>query len=175
MKSDTFSAGSTINTAYYGNSMCTGATNGSFVSTTGVCYLNRSGTYRFMRRSVSAPKTSFPVSSPVSAPTTSGRLTGYFFLAKYLDSACATVGYTAGYPLNACLLYFSDGKVSHAVLTATSTAYVFQQFSDSTCTIAMGTAVPTPYTVAKCSSANEIFFVQSSMSPPISKTTATTR
>ena len=175
MKPYTFYAGSTISTVYFGNSMCTGATNGSFTSTSGLCSSTGSGTYRVKRTAVSAPKTSFPVSSPVSAPTTGGELTGYFFLARYLDSTCATIDYTVAYPLNTCFLYASGSQETHAVLTATSTAYVFQRFSDSACTAAEGTAEPMLYTAAKCSSANEILFVQSSLSPPISKATVTLR
>jgi hypothetical protein len=104
-----------------------------------------------------------------------GELTGYGFIATYLDSTCATIGYAISYPLNTCLFYITAGQEAYAVLTATSTAYVFERFSDSACTTAVGTAVPTPYTAAECSSAKEKFFVQSSISPPISKATATLR
>jgi hypothetical protein len=155
--------------------MCTGPSTNNDVSTSGVCNIEVSGSYRFKRTAVSAPTVSSPVSSPVSAPTTRGELTGYIFLTTYLDSTCATIGYAITYPLNTCLFYITAGQEAYAVLTATSTAYVFERFSDSACTTAVGTAVSTPYTAAECSSAKEKFFVQSSISPPISKATATLR
>jgi hypothetical protein len=104
-----------------------------------------------------------------------GELTGYGFFAKYLDSSCATIGYATTYPLNTCLFYFAAGQANYEKVTATSTAYIFEQFSDSACTIAVGTAVPTTYTAAECSSDNEKLFVLSSISPPISKATVTLR
>lgn len=110
-----------------------------------------------------------------SASTTAlqaGELTGYGFFARYLDSSCATIGYAFAYPLNTCL---SDGQASFQKLTATSTAYLYELFSDSACTTAKETAEPTPYIAAECSSTNRKFFVQSSPSPPISKATVTLR
>jgi hypothetical protein len=104
-----------------------------------------------------------------------GELTGYGFFAEYLDSTCATIINTVAYPLNTCVFQVSDDQAPYIKLTATSTAYLYEQFSDSACTTAEGTAVPTPYTAAECSSTNEKFFVQSSMSPPISRATATLR
>jgi hypothetical protein len=173
---DTFSAGSSITVSSFSNSMCTGPGTNNNVAKSGVCLIEASGSYRFKRTAVSAPTTvSFPVSSPVSAPTTRGELTGYIFLTTYLDSTCASTGYALAYPLNTCLFYITLGQEAYAVLTATSTAYVFERFSDSACTIAVGTAVPTTYTAAECSSANEKLSVQSSISPPISKATATYR
>jgi hypothetical protein len=113
-----------------------------------------------------------------SASTTAlqaGELTGYGFFARYLDSTCTTIGYAVAYPLNTCIFYPFDGQAFFEKLTATSTAYLFELFTDSACTIAEETAVSTPYTAAECSSTNGKFFVQSSISPPISRATVTLR
>jgi hypothetical protein len=120
---------------------------------------------------VSSPTT---VISPVSSPTTSGALTGYGFYAGYLESSCSTFLFAAIYPLNTCLTFRSDNTVIDVKVTATSSAYFIQQYSDSTCTVTVGTAASMRYTT-ECSSTKEKFFVQSSMQPPVSEATVTIR
>jgi hypothetical protein len=112
--------------------------------------------------------------SPVSSPTTSGALTGYGFYAEYLESSCSTFLNGAIYPLNTCLTFNSDNTAIDVKVTATSSAYFIQQYSDSTCTVTVGTAEPTRYTT-ECSSTKEKFFVQSSMQPPVSEAIFTIR
>jgi hypothetical protein len=120
---------------------------------------------------VKSPTTSI---SPVSAPTTSGALTGYGFYAGYLESSCSTILFATIYPLNTCLTFLSDNTVIDVKVTATSSAYFIQQYSDSTCTVTVGTAESTRYTT-ECSSTKEKFFVQSSMQPPVSEAIFTIR
>jgi hypothetical protein len=192
MKPDTFSAGSTINTAYYSTDDCTCATINTYVSTSGDCYTNSLGARTKITAPtaigsgpVSAPTTvispvSSPVSSPVGTPTTStpttiGALSGFGFKAGYTDSTCTILAYAEVYPLNTCIFYVSEDDVaSYAKITATSDKFVLQKYSDSACATAVGTAVPTPYTTA-CSSTKTKFFVQSTNQVPTTKTTATKR
>jgi hypothetical protein len=183
-----FYAGSTTTLSVYKDAQCTGTPN-DVSNTIGKCEVSseNNGRYKFTSSAttggspVSAPTTAIsPVSSPttvtspVSSPTTSGALTGYGFKAFYLESSCSTFISGAVVPLNTCIAYLSGDILIDVKVTATSSTYLFQQYSDSTCTAAVGTASPTPYT-AECSSTKQKFFIQSSMLPPVSKDTVTLR
>jgi hypothetical protein len=176
MKPHPINAGSTITLTSYDNSQCTG-TSTDLSQTSGKCYEGSNYRYKFTFSAatggspVSAPTT---VISPVSAPTTSGALTGYGFYAGYLESSCSTILFATIYPLNTCLTFLSDNTVIDVKVTATSSAYFIQQYSDSTCTVTVGTAESTRYTT-ECSSTKEKFFVQSSMQPPVSEAIFTIR
>lgn len=159
----------------------------SVESTSGVCYANNAG-FRFKYTAatatssspVSAPTTAiYPVSSPVgtpsrSAPTTVGASSGFFFMVGYTDSTCTAVGYAEVYPLNICCFYVFEKVQSYAKFTATSDQYVIQQYSDSACMTAVGTAQTTSYTTS-CSYKNTKFFVQSTNEVPTTKATVISR
>jgi hypothetical protein len=193
-----FYAGSTTTLSVYKDAQCTG-TPSDVSNTIGKCEVSSASNDRYKFTSsattggspVSAPTTAIspvsspttvisPVSSPttvispVSSPTTSGALTGYGFKAFYLESSCSTFISGAVVPLNTCIAYVNGDILIDVKVTATSSTYLFQQYSDSTCTAAVGTASPKPYT-AECSSTKQKFFIQSSMLPPVSKDTVTVR
>jgi hypothetical protein len=187
MKPYAFYAGSTITASYHNTADCTDAITDSFALASGECYKNYVG-YRFKYTAatatgsspVSAPTTAiYPVSSPVgtpsrSAPTAVGALSGFFFMVGYTDSACTAVGYAEVYPLNICFFYAFEEGQSYAKFTATSDQYVIQQYSDSACMTAVGTAQTTSYTTA-CGYENTKFFVQSTNEVSTTKATAISR
>jgi hypothetical protein len=97
-------------------------------------------------------------SESVSMITLEEVLSGYGFQAVYLDATCTTFAGALIYPLNAC--YFSYRENGYVKITATSSSYTLQQFSDAKCTIETDSGTPISYSTA-CSR-SEKFFVQPS-------------
>jgi hypothetical protein len=124
---------------------------------------------------------SAPVSTPVSTPTivvspsptsspTSGGMTGYLFSAKYLDASCTTFGSVEIYPLNACVVAYSETELIYVKASSTSTAFRYDLYTDDKCST-LKTA-GTPAAISVCSSGSNTF-IQESMDVPVTRPYAT--
>lgn len=100
-------------------------------------------------------------------------LSGYGFFATYLDDSCATFESSIIYPLNTCFFLFSEGVGYFTKLSASSTEYIQENYSDNTCKTLTSTGDSTAYTT-ECNSKGKIF-VQSSINAPTTKSTISYR
>jgi hypothetical protein len=87
-------------------------------------------------------------------------LSGYGVHAFYSDARCTTFLRATAYPLNACFFYYGSVGFTNGKITATSSTYNIQEFSDEKCTVDTGPGMATSYSTA-CSD-GEKFFVQPS-------------
>ena len=100
-------------------------------------------------------------------------LSGYGVRAVYSDNTtCTTFAVAMVYPLNACFFYSGSlGLNTNAILTATSSSYTYQLFSDEQCSVMSGSAITTPYT-STCGAMGQKYFVQPSQQVESSQSVA---
>jgi hypothetical protein len=111
-------------------------------------------------------------SRSVSTTALEGELiSGYFFTAKYLDASCAFFAIGSATLLNTCVYVYDDdaGLSGYYKLSATSTEYLKDLYSDDTCSTLKTAGTPAAYTTACYSGSKTI--VQSSLSAPTTKST----
>lgn len=89
-------------------------------------------------------------------------LSGYGVDATYSDNTtCTTFAAAMVYPLNACFFFSGPVGFTNAKITATSSSYTLQQFSDEKCSVMSGSATTTPY-ASTCGANGQKYFVQPS-------------
>lgn len=101
-------------------------------------------------------------SKSVSGIALEESLSGYGVDATYSDNTtCTTFAAAMVYPLNTCFFYSGSVGFTNAKITATSSSYTLQQFSDTQCSVMSGSATTTPYT-STCGANGQKYFVQPS-------------
>jgi hypothetical protein len=111
-------------------------------------------------------------SESVSMITLEEGLSGYGVDAVYSDNTtCTTFAAAMVYPLNACFYYSGSLGFTNAKITATSSKYTFQQFTDEQCTVESGSATTTSYS-STCGAKGQKYFLQPSQEVDSSQSVA---
>jgi hypothetical protein len=113
--------------------------------------------------SPSSSSASSSTNSPVASPSSSTTLlTGFYQVITYSDSACTTPYLATSTVLNTCI---HVGYADYNKLTATSTYFKLEKYTDSLCTVGASTVRAYTYTSGTCDSSVKRLVRQDSSVP----------